>query len=75
MAYFRLEPWDEQRADLRAAIIASTIANVHRPKDRRPFRPKDFMPYLEPEDPRALSERIKQAFKQLDGNETRKPGR
>jgi len=41
-----MEPWGEARADLRAGIVASVIANVNRdPKRRsRPYRPEDFMP-------------------------------
>jgi hypothetical protein len=44
--FFGLEPMPEVRADLRAATIASVIANVNRnPKKRsRPYSPKDFMP-------------------------------
>lgn len=33
-----------KRADLRAGIIASVIANVHRGKGSRMFTPRDFMP-------------------------------
>ncbi len=46
MAFYSLEPFGEERADLRAAIIATTVANAARdPKRRRrPFRPADFMP-------------------------------
>lgn len=45
-AYFALEPWDEERADLRAAIIAATIANAHRDRKRRPtpIPIESFMP-------------------------------
>lgn len=43
-AYALLEPFGEERADLRAGIIASTIANVNRGRATPPFRPKDFMP-------------------------------
>ncbi len=43
-AYYQLEPWGEERADLRAGIIASTIANVNRGKGQRAFTPSDFMP-------------------------------
>ena len=42
-AFFELEPWGEERADLRAGIIASTIANVNRSKGKA-FSPGDFMP-------------------------------
>jgi hypothetical protein len=45
-AYAALEPFGEERGDLRAGVVASVIANVNRdPKKRRePFEPKDFMP-------------------------------
>lgn len=46
-AYSLLEPWDETRADWRAGIIASTLANIHRGKDTEPFSPGDFMPQFE----------------------------
>ena len=48
MAYSRLEPWGEQRADLRAGIVASTMANVNRGKSRKPYKPHEFMPDFEP---------------------------
>lgn len=48
LAYFRLDPWGESRADLRAAIVASTVANaMARKKGGGHFKPEDFMPYLE----------------------------
>ena len=49
MAYSRLEPWGEERADLRAGIVASTIANSNRGKGQKPFKPQQFMPDFEPE--------------------------
>jgi hypothetical protein len=48
MAYSRLEPWGEEREDLRAGIVASTIANVNLRKGKKPFKPQDFMPSFEP---------------------------
>lgn len=42
--YAILEPFGEIRADLRAAIISATIANVFRGKKQRAYRPADFMP-------------------------------
>lgn len=42
--YDQLEPFGEQRADLRTGIIASTIANANRTKKTKPFKPSDFMP-------------------------------
>ena len=49
MCYYEQEPWGEERADLRAGIIASTIANANRaPKKRKkPFTPTDFMPKMD----------------------------
>lgn len=46
MAYDRIEPFGDGRADLRAGIVASTVANTARdPKKRaRPFAPREFMP-------------------------------
>lgn len=45
-AHFQLEPWGVEREDLRAGIVASTIANANRdPKKRaKPFTPDQFMP-------------------------------
>lgn len=49
MAYFRLEPFGEERADVRAALVAATVANMARdPKRRRrPFQLSEFMPRFE----------------------------
>lgn len=47
--FAEVEPFGEERADLRAAIIASTIANVHRGKGRA-LKAKDFMPKFEREE-------------------------
>jgi hypothetical protein len=52
-AYFNLEQLGiapEQRADLRAGIVAATIANVNRGKGKRAMDPTDFMPFKEEEE-------------------------
>lgn len=41
--YFQEEPWGVTRDNFHAALIASTIANVHRGKKSRAFRVSDFM--------------------------------
>lgn len=46
-----MEPWGEERADLRSGVIACVIANQSRPKNRRPFQPKDFLLFGEPSKP------------------------
>ncbi len=42
MGYHLLEPFGEWRADRRAALVASVIANVYRSKHREPFTLEDF---------------------------------
>jgi hypothetical protein len=42
MAFHNLDPWGEYRADLRAGIVASTVANVNTVRGRK-FKPSDFM--------------------------------
>lgn len=44
MAFMQVEPFGEERADLRAGIVASTIANVVRKKGGKMAKPEDFMP-------------------------------
>ena len=55
-----VEPIGEVRGDLRAGIVASTIANVNRKKHRAPFKAHDFMPYLK--DTSQTEEQMKSAF-------------
>lgn len=47
MAYHRISPIDDERGDLQAGIVASIIANANRAPKTVPFKPADFMPYLE----------------------------
>lgn len=48
IAFNNLEPFGEERADLRAGIIASTVANVGS-QGRKQFKPQDFMPTYGPQ--------------------------
>jgi len=59
IAFYAIEPFGEQRADLRAAIVASVIANCNRGKNQKAFKPADFMPFKEappPKKPQSMSE-------------------
>jgi uncharacterized protein DUF4035 len=48
-AYYSLDPFGAKRGDMQAAIVASTMANIHAKKGHR-FTPADFMPrFGEPE--------------------------
>jgi hypothetical protein len=44
MAYYNIEPFGPEREDLRAGIVACTIANVNRGKGTRSMKPSDFVP-------------------------------
>lgn len=73
MAYERIDPFGASRDDLRAGIIASTIANSNASKRSKTFSAFDFMPkFEEQKSPKTLSEKVKEVFKLGD---TSKPSR
>jgi hypothetical protein len=43
MAYYRIDPWDASRDDLRSALVCTVIANGNRSKKSRPFKVNDFL--------------------------------
>lgn len=45
MEYYQLEPFGEDRADLRSAIVACVMSNRWRGKNEPPSKPADFMPF------------------------------
>lgn len=48
MAFYRIEPWGEERADYRSAMIAQVMANIFRGKNSRPHKVEDFLLFREP---------------------------
>lgn len=44
MAYERIEPFGEERADVRSAINTATLVNVNRGRGQRAVSPSDVMP-------------------------------
>jgi len=58
LAYSRLEPWGQERSDLRMGIIASTIANVNRGKGQKAYTPQQFLPRFEEEDEEESTARL-----------------
>lgn len=50
--YEQVEPFGERRADVRAALVASVIANANRDAKKKPspFTIDDFMPFKEADD-------------------------
>lgn len=61
MSYANVQPFGDRRADLRAGIIASTIANAHRDPRKPALQPSDFMPFSERSDngPKPLTSKRK----------------
>lgn len=84
MAYFSIEPFGEHAAYWRTGVIAATIANVNRPKNRRAYTAEDFMPKepkpkLEPQTPEEMKLVLQRALKAakkrgLTKKETKKHG-
>lgn len=64
VAFYQLEPFGEERADLRAGIISSAVAN-YSGKINEPTRPRDFMPHFgeQPERPRQTVEEMQARFR------------
>lgn len=58
IAYSQIEPFGQDRFDLPAAIIAATIANVHRPENHEPYTPSDFLPSFEPQEPQSWQDQL-----------------
>lgn len=44
MAYFKLEPWGEERMDWRFASLTAVVINKFRGKDEPLVHPKDLVP-------------------------------
>ena len=67
MAYGRLNPFGEWRADLRAASIQSTMVNLRRSKGQKLVKSEDFMPRfkraVQKKSPRERWELLKMALK------------
>jgi len=61
-AYYRIEPWGEERGDYRAAIISSTVYNMQRAKRAKLLTPKDFMPKFGAEIAQSVAHKIRHTF-------------
>jgi hypothetical protein len=67
LAYYGLEPWTQDRADWRAGMVASVIANVNRGRGTPAYKAADFMPRFgpEPEQKRQPLSDMKAAFEKF----------
>lgn len=86
-SHFELEPWGLEREDLRAGIVASTIANVNRDakKHPRPYTADMFMVQtgdldrddedddMDPEEAAAHAARIDELMSSLGGEAASEP--
>jgi hypothetical protein len=66
-ALWDIDPWGEERADLRNAMTTHVLAETNRNTKKKltPYRVADFMPYVQRDEKakgRDLSERLKAAF-------------
>lgn len=60
VAYDRISPIGPERLDINQAIQSALIANAHRKKGAKAFKPGDFMPFHEGADGKArTSEQMK----------------
>lgn len=81
MAYDRLEPFGEQRGDVRTAIVAQTVANTHRGPKQKPYKLDAFLPKYgdratpdkTPDQLLAIAEMLNAAFGGVDLREIGSP--
>jgi hypothetical protein len=65
LAFYKIDPFGDQRADLRAGIVAATINNRMRGKNENTSQPVEFMPFREPIEQTA--EEIKRTLQSILG--------
>jgi len=58
MAFDQLEPFGAGARDIGHAIVASTVANVHRGPNEEAYKIKDFMPKQGKKEPQSVGEMI-----------------
>lgn len=57
MAFFQMEPFGAEIDLLGHTITSATVANAHKPKGHRAYKPSDFMPELD-KPPQTVEEMI-----------------
>jgi hypothetical protein len=45
MTFYAVDPFGDQRADLRMGVLAAAMSNRWRGKNEEPMKPIDFMPF------------------------------
>jgi len=85
LAMYAIDPWDDNRADLRAGEIAAAVVNVQggKKQDGTHFLARDFMPYADGqidqeqvaiERERVLAAHVRAAFMNASGHKANKDG-
>ena len=73
MAFDGIEPIGAWREDYNSGMFCALFANSNRKKGSQPFKPQDFMPFIEkPEDSMTATERVIQGFKDLQAQMDKK---
>ena len=65
IAYDRVSPIGPERQDINHAIGTAVLANAHRGKGSRQFKPQDFLPFLEDSSRATTAEEMKRRFQML----------
>lgn len=65
MAFYTLDPFGDQRADLRTGILAAVVNNRWRGKSEQPREPSDFMPFRE--QPEQTPQKIQRQLRSILG--------
>lgn len=50
-AYYAMEPFGQERGDLQAGVVASTVVNLFKEKGDEPSQPSDFKLEFKPKKP------------------------
>lgn len=58
MIFYGLEPFGSDAYYLGTGIVASTVANVNRGKNKKAYKPKDFMPKPERQKTQSVDDMI-----------------
>jgi hypothetical protein len=67
-SYYLIEPFGEERADLRSGVLASIMSNAWRGKNSQVTSPSDFMLKFGEEDSVDNEESMKARLKAMYGN-------
>ncbi len=62
VAYDRLSPIGPERQDINQAIGTAVLANAHRGKGSRQYKPQDFLPFIEDSNKATTAEEMKRRF-------------